>query len=377
MKTPRTRSFLAIAAIMCALLVSACSSSENKTTTDKSGDDVGTQSQALVADLIKRPMAIGPSDPLGDTPPAGKTVYWIECGAPACANLGDAIEAAAEVLDWKVVRVQAGLTPETIKNAWGEAARAEPAPDAVMSSGFPREIFEEELTSLADRGIPIVNISVTDEAGDGLTASIGTPDARNTRVGIAQAELALSYKGADTNAVFVKIPVFPTLEPQSESFKARFSELCADCPVDIVDMPAESMGSDLPDRLVAYLQRNSDVNTVVLGYGDLAIGVPDAIRSAGLDERVVVLTDTPDPTVAKYIADNDVVVAATGYPGPEMAWTGIDIIIRTMLDESIEQTASAELPMWVLTSENVPSTTGAFPLVEDYQEQFKSLWGVK
>lgn len=39
------------------------------------------------------------------------------------------------------------------------------------------------------------------------------------------------------------------------------------------------------------------------------------------------------------------------------------------------QTASHDLPVWIVTRKTVPSATETFPFVADYQEQYRKLWG--
>lgn len=358
----------------------ACSDSNDgkdaSSSTVAADDAVATAASAVIDPTLARPTDIGIATPLDGPVPAGASVYWIECGAPACVALGDSLQEAVDALGWSLTRVPAGLTPETVKNAWGEAARATPTPIAVIGSGFPRDVFESELQSLASKGVTTINLSVNDQADEQLTAVIGAGQVRNTEVGKLQAAYLLSQQGSETNAVFVKIPAFPSHEPQHEGFAAEFSELCPDCTSDVLELPAESMGTDLPQRLVAYLQSHQDVNAVALAYGDMAIGVPTALRDAGLADRVTIVTDTPDPTVAQYISDDNVVVAATGYPGPEMTWRAIDITLRIANGQDVSDVVAAPLPQWMLTSASIPSTTDSFPLVEDYQAQFKALWGI-
>lgn len=377
-KRRRTRRGLLAAFAVAGLVLASCSDADDTDSAAAAADDdVAKAANAIVESALDRPTDVGISAPLdGAVPEVDGPVYWIERGAPACVALGDALKEATDTLGWDLVRVNAGLSPETVKNAWGEAARANPAPVAVLGSGFPREVFEDELQSLAKRDIPTFNLSVNDEAGNGLTAVIGAGQVRNVEVGRLQAAYLLSRRGAETNAVFVKIPAFPSHEPQHEGFRAAFEELCPDCGLDQLELPAESMGTDLPQRLVAYLQANPDVNAVAIAYGDMAVGVPTALRDAGLADRVVVVTDTPDPTVAQYIKDNNVVIAATGYPGPEMMWRAIDITLRYLNDQDISVSAEAPLPQWIMTSETIPSTTDSFPLVEDYQAEFRKLWGL-
>lgn len=364
-------------ALVTALLAAGCSAADDSgSTKEASTDDVAAAAAGQLKEYRDRPTAINVTEPLAGKPPAGKTVYWIQCGAPACATLGDFAEEAGDALDWKVVRVNAGLSPETIKNAWGEAARAVPAPDGVIFSGFPREIYEDEIQTLAGKDVPIVTISVDEEAGNGVTAVLGAAQERNVKTGHIQALYSLAQEGADANAVFFQVPAFPTHLIQAAAFEETFGELCGDCALDVVDLPAESMGTDMPQRIVAYLQAHPDVNSVTLALADMAIGLPAAIRDAGLQDRITIVTDTPDTTVATYLAEGDVVVASTTYPGKEMIWQAFDIFIRQMLGEDFAESAGAPTLAWLVTKDNIPDPAKPFPLVEDYREQFLELWNL-
>jgi len=370
------------AALTVVLVAAGCSSDSSDGGSEGAGSDAPSTALVAEADEIvsaatERPTAMNIDTKIQGSIPQDGTLYFVECGAPACAELGDKVDEVAKSVGWESIRIQAGLTPETIKDAWQQVVNSNPqSPAGVIASGFPKEIFASELATLEAEGIPVVNISVNDDVGDGLTAVLGHGDDRNTEVGRVQAAWVVADSEGTANTVFVRVAGFPTQVPQSEAFETEYARLCPDCEQDLLEVATESMGTTLPQDIAAYLQSNPDVDYVVLSYGDMAIGVPSALKDTGAADRVRAITDTPNPTVAQYIADDNVVVAATAYPGPEMVFSAADIIFRSNLDEEIETTVDAQLPLWLMTSETIPSTTESFPIVESYREDFEALWNL-
>lgn len=367
-----------VAAMASFLLVAGCSSGGSGTKSDGTKVSGSTGEAGLIVSAAKRrPGKINVTAPLSKPISEKGTLYFVQCGAPACVDLGDHVDEVAKLIGWKSVRINAGLSPETIKNAWQQVVNENPvSPSGVIASGFPRSIFEPELAKLEARGIPVVNLSVNDKVGGGMTAVIGDGNVRNVKVGQLQAAWTIADSKGKANTVFVRVAGFPTQVPQSEAFAAEYKKLCPSCAQDLLDVPTESMGTTLPQLLASYLQSHPDVDHVVMSYGDMAIGVPAAIKGAGMKDRVRIITDTPNATVAKYISDDNIVVAATAYPGPEMIFTAADIILRSVSGEDIKPSKSAELPFWIMTSETIPSTTKSFPIVNGYKAQFEKLWGL-
>src|SRR4030088_240328 len=154
-----------------ALLSAACGSDSGgkkagSGTTAPGSSTAIPEAKDIVAAALKRPTTIPVTKELGAAVAARKRVYWIQCSIPACTQLGHALEDAAKRLNWNLRIVDGGITPESIKAAWEIAARDRP--DAVIASGFPRTIFEQELQTLAAAKIPVVNVDVTDKAGNAL-----------------------------------------------------------------------------------------------------------------------------------------------------------------------------------------------------------------
>ncbi|MDW5592805.1 substrate-binding domain-containing protein [Conexibacter stalactiti] len=377
----RTRIAVLATAAAASLTVAACGSSDD-------GDDAPASSAAAttataatttaaqapeVARALARPTSIGIDEPLRGPIARDKTIWWIQCSSPACVALTKPLKAATDAVGWQLRVVNAGLTPETVKAAWDQAAKGDP--DAVIGSGFSRALYEPELKALADRGVPVLNMTTADPPEDGYAATQNYgPDflAAGERLGA----YVLDRGGDDVHAASFTISAFANLGFVARGFKETIERDCADCTVDDVTVPATSLGNDLPTRVSTYLQGHPDVNWVYLGYADMMVGVPPALASAGVSRDVRFVTLDSLPTTAQYMADGNYLVAAEGSPKPEMMWRHVDFLLRHFNREPTEPATAHTLPTWTLTADTLPSTTDDFPLVEDYEAQYRALWGV-
>lgn len=335
-----------------------------------------TDVQAELEALLTRPTEIAQDAAFEGEVPAGKKIVWIQCSVPACIALGGPFQEAMDALGWELVVISHDGTPEGVKDAWAQAVREQP--DGVVSSGYPRQMFEPELQELATAGIPVVLMTVTDPPGDGITALVNGPG-RNAEVGRQLAVFVAADSGGTANAVWVT-STFPILVPELEGvegvggFAPTMAAVCPDCSFGTLEIPIDALATQAPQRIVAYLQANPDVDYVVGAFGDIVTALPGALADAGLTDRVKIATYSQNETLATALEQGEI-DAVIGFPGPENMWQIADTLLRIFTDQPYEEVMN-DLPSWVITGETVPSTTEFFPLVEDYQAQYKALWGV-
>ena len=246
-RTGSRRSSLFVGSVLfatLALVAGACGGDD-----DDSGDATDTTSAAattggeadttaaaadaaaeLAALLERRPTEITNTTPFEGEIPVDKDVMWIECPVPACVQLGEPLKVAVEALGWTLSVVPHDGTPEGVKAAYAQAVRE--APDAVVSSGYPRVMFEEELGQLAEAEIPVVQMTVTDPPGDGIAAVVHG-SARNAEAGRQLALYTAVDSGGAANVLWVTTAypiVVPTLEGYEGQggFQPALEELCPD-----------------------------------------------------------------------------------------------------------------------------------------------------
>ncbi|MCX5054071.1 MULTISPECIES: hypothetical protein [unclassified Streptomyces] len=262
-------------------------------------------------------------------------------------------------------------TPQSVQAAWTQAVRDKP--DAVIASGFLRSVFAKQLGQLMDMNIPVVESSTDDTAGDGISMLIDGPD-----VVAIEGKLMASWVTSDSNGqadtVYFDLPPYGILKPVASTFRSEYEKWCSGCGYDKVDVPISSIGKDMPDRVVSYLRSHPKVTHVAFSLALMNVGVPAALRAAGLQNKVHTVVNVGEATNYEYIHSGQT-QAAIAFNHIENAWAQADGLARHFTGQSMKVTQDAKLPFMVITKDNLISTKTQFPLVEDYQAQFKKLWG--
>lgn len=354
-------------------LIAACGSSD----TDPGGTGSGSSESASSAEattLVKkwetRPTSVGITEPVKNAIAGGKSIAYIHCGIPACDENFDHYQEAAKVLGWTVKKYQTDGSPESAVAAFQQVVADKP--DGVITIGFPKSLYGKQLKELEAATIPVIARSVTDAAGDGLTLVYDDAEAFEPEGEILSAWITDDSNGK-ANTVYADLPAYDILESIHTSFERNYKQLCASCAIDTLDIPITSVGKDVPERIVAYLRAHPDVNYLVFAISDLNVGVPAALAQAGLADKVKIIVNKGDPQNYSYLASGQM-DAIVGVHNDEVDWAVFDAFARIFNGESIAPNESAVFPFWLITEDNLPSADKTFPLVENYQDQFKKLW---
>ena len=332
-----------------------------------------------MAAFTARPTSIGVTTPITGTVPKGKRIDLIQCGVPACEAAGNYLVSAANAVGWTVDRINAGLTAESTAAAWAQAVANKP--NGVVTSGSPRVLFNPALAKLKAMGIPVVDQSVGDTPGDGLSLVMLGPSAlagtsMAPGVGTRIADYMLAQNGGKA---FDSLAVY-TSEYTSEiaalsGFTTAMSSACPSCKVYTLNVPLSSIGSDLPTRITTFLSSHPQIKWVWPNYDDFIEGLPQAMKAAGQGSDHLVTWDSSTASIS-YMQNGEL-AAFDAYPAAEMMWRSIDFFIRSFTNQSTT-VDTAPLPAWMITnaSEIPPPTDGLFPLVANYQAQFEQLWHI-
>ncbi|MEW2398223.1 substrate-binding domain-containing protein [Streptomyces sp. NPDC046862] len=330
-----------------------------------------TAARAALAKYSERPDTISVTQPVGRKIPKGKKIDFILCGVQSCKDLADFFTEAAGELGWHVKRIATQGTPESVQAAYEQAVRDKP--DAVVASGFPRAVYAKQLAQLKAAGIPVIQSNADDVVGKGVSLLKNGPK----DVGIQGQMLAswvVSNSGAKANTVYFDLPAYTILKPVKDAFAAKYKEWCEGCALDQVDVPITAVGKDMPDRVVSYLRSHPKVTHVVFSLGLLNVGVPTALKTAGITGKHIVV-NVGDAQNYQYI-QSGLTDGAMALNSHETAWLQVDALARHFTGGSMAVDQKAALPNMLVTKDNLPSADGDFPIVEDYQKQFKALWGL-
>ncbi|MFF4255423.1 sugar ABC transporter substrate-binding protein [Streptomyces sp. NPDC001663] len=369
------RALTAIVPVTALLTLTACGSGTTPAADSSQAAAPGspglTAARAALKTYAQRPAAISVTQPVGKKIPKGKKIDFILCGVQSCKDLADFFTGAAGQLGWKVKQIATQGTPESVQAAYEQAVRDKP--DAVVASGFPRAVYAKQLAQLKAAGIPVIQSNADDVVGDGISLLKNGPKDVGVQ-GRMLASWVVSNSGAQANTVYFDLPAYTILKPVKDSFAANYKEWCAGCALDNVDVPITAVGKDMPDRVVSYLRSHPKVTHVVFSLGLLNVGVPAALKTAGLTGKHIVV-NVGDAQNYQYI-QSGLTDGAMALNSHETAWLQVDALARHFTGQSMAVDQKAALPNMLVTKDNLPSADGDFPIVESYQKQFKALWGL-
>ena len=351
----------------------AAATTEVPATTDNGSADAAAAAAAAVEKALIRPTQIEVTAPLGVAAPKGKTIDWIQCSIPACTQLGGALQEATDALGWTLNIIDGGITPETIANGWQLAVANKH--DAVIGSGFPEVVFADSLKALDAAKIPVVLLNVTDEPGNGVIAVIqGTPAYGPN--GALQADWVTTDSKGSANTLYVSTSAFPVVGLRADGFKAEYEKVCTGCTLDKLDALPTDFGDALNTQIIAYLQSHPKVNYVVAAVSDMITGLNSALAGASLSDQVRVMTNDLNPALAEDLKADGPLKAATILENVNVMWQIADVLVRAFAGVDYSATANAPSNGWIVTKATVDGFVDPYPLVEDYQAEYKALWGV-
>lgn len=383
MRTSRYAMAVAAGVLALAGAAAGCGSSDDASTGSTAaatqgagGSGIATAEKEL-APVLEEPTSIGITEPLKESP-AGKVVDYMECGVSECKLIGDRIEEGAEPLGIKVNRVPAGNTPESLGRAFDQSV--ENKPDGVVVSGVSKALYAKQLAELKKLGIPVVSMGTADlPSEDGLAqVLLGGNSYRNA--GKWAADWAIVDSDGSAKVLLVTAPVFDFNVPLAESFEATMQRNCPDCSVDVMGVNPEDIGKGVPGQIVSHLQQKPDTDYVITAFGSLMLGVPQAVRAAGLQDKVTLFTLAPGEADFQFIKDG-LEDAGMGSSRAYLGWMTADQIARAMTGQDPAKVVKdEELPWWRLFTADtidwdVEAETG-WPFIPDFREEFKKLWGV-
>jgi ribose transport system substrate-binding protein len=371
----RTRAYKGAAFLVlgAALAAAGCGDDSDGGAAASAGDADVSAAQTLAKQASARPTSLQLAEPVGKEIPTGKKIVFISCGVEACEIQGDIIKEGAALLGWTAETIGTDGSPEQLQNAFQTALRQ--GADGVILNAVTRAVVAKQLEEAKKQGVPFVTLSSVEKPGDGILANIA--DTRNSgRIGELLAAQIVSDTGGDANTLYVNISAFQILKALGDQFESSYKQYCPGCEYGSLDIPVTSLGKDAPDRIVSYLRSHPQVNHVVLSVSNaLGAGLPAALRAAGLADKVNIIGQSADTQTYQDLESGNI-KAVVPYDYYTVDYLMLDALARHFAGVPVEDQAP---PLWIVTPENMPegATEGLFPVVEDYQDQFKKAWGVE
>jgi ribose transport system substrate-binding protein len=372
---------LLLAALVLGLTVAACGGG-NEPSGPSGADAAAIADSGLAAAKknveahIQAPGKIGPSEPIGKPIPKGKSLVFINCGAPACALMGASFKQAGSVLGWTVQEIQAQPTPQAVQAAFTEALRRNP--DGVVSTGFAKELYQRQLAELNAKKIPVFSGTGTDassfDPSRGITLEPEPPEK------VAEATRLLADKTTvDANGQgeigSVLLTGFPIVKLYTEAYENQIKKNCPECTVKRLTVEPTSIGKDSAQKIANFLRANPKIEHLFLSYDALGLGLPTAVRNVGRDMPKNYSWAPDEPGVKALQSGERTAAVPLGYN--EIAWQWVDGFARIFTGGDIQESQKwAGYVLWSKDASDVPAEAKNPPYIPDYQKQFKKLWGV-
>jgi ribose transport system substrate-binding protein len=352
----------------------SASAAATSSSSASSGANVALAKQMVTAD--ETPVTYGVTAKSTKPIPTGKTIAYINTGNAGGQTIYEAISAAAKVLGWKVNNIATDSTPASVHNAWSSAVQQ--SPDAVFGIGFNRTLYNTQLLQLEAKHIPFFDYSDNNVTGNGVTLVLeGGNGAAAAPAGSQMADWAVADTNGKANVLYVGLPTFVILNVVQSAFKAEYQKLCPSCGFSLLNIPITALGTTAPSLIVSYLRAHPSINYVVLSYDPISVGLPAALKAAGLNTKVKFVGEAPSPTNLGYVASGE--EAATINQGfYELEAQEVDAAARYLTGQSIAPDQS--LPphyYWIETKNNLQSKTGFGPVDPNLYTKFKAALGVQ
>jgi len=374
----RSSRWFVLPVLAVSLATAACASSNQKASQDATTTPASASAGKLTvaAPPTTPPTAIQVTQALPTTPPKGKKVIFLQCELPACQRYAPGIKEAAAALGWSP-------KIEVFKNADPGSALQQAIiehPDYIAITGIPAVVLKPQLAAAAKAAIPVISCATPDKPSPGGYAVQcgGTLATDADYVG----RWMVNDSGGKAHAVAVTIPQFPVLNTETDWLKANLKSKCAGCSFDQLAVTVQDVGGGgVAQKLVAYLQSHPDVNYVFFTFNDLTRGVPAALRTAGLSNKVKLVGAAGDASIMKAIGTTQ--AAWTIAPNVYSAWVMIDAMARLSVGDRLADGYDAKVyasPTWVVDSaesaKRLAPTSYDWYGPHGFQDKFKALWKV-
>ncbi len=358
-------------------------------TTTAASEPTGVDlAKARVAEFRKTPAEVGITEALTSIPKGAKVVY-VQCSVPVCAAIGEGIKEATAAAGAEYVAIPHSDTADTVQAAFQQAVQANPT--MVMTSGNPREWFADELKQLNDKKVPVVAWSIPEPyKTEGFAANLITGDDYWFN-GVLMADYVTAETEGKGNVLFINIPQFPVLGLEGEGFEEEYAKVCIGCKMKKVEITVPDLiaGKHISSA-IAELQADPGINFIVTGFGDMVLGMPDALSGAGIGKDVRIISQAGSSANYALIVGQQLQVADLGLPTGFLGWRAVDAGFRAIAGQDPgtfearpftdfadhKDVQISGMPFQILEVGTITDPAVAWPGVVGYQDAFKKLWGV-
>jgi ribose transport system substrate-binding protein len=357
-------------ALTCAGLAACGSSNSSSGSTAPTGKADLAAASAAIAPYIGKPSAFPVDRPLAKGLPPGKKLAFLQCVTPFCALLAQLHGMAAKEMGTQVEVVKATGSSDSIQTALSSIAAQRPA--ALLLPAVNLGALGGSLTKLTSEGIPVAGAGVMGGKPQGIDAPMNGPYTIGLG-GRILADWAIVNGGAQPNVAFYGVPELDFSKVESAAFKSEIAKNCPACKVRYVDIPVATIGNTAPSRVVSDLQSHPDTKIALFASLESAIGLPAALRTAGIKVKTNGFAPTPSNLEDIKSGGLD---AAIGLDAGVLAFSQMDAAVRLATGQPLtaaEKTGA--VPIQLLTKKDLGSDVShGWSGYPDFPARFAKLW---
>lgn len=370
-----SRQKLAAASLMlaAAVMLAGCTSGGGTATTPAQGGSNTADvegAKAAIAQYLLPPENFPLTEPLKKSA-AGKKVAYLDCGTPICAQGWPQSQEAAAALGIEIERIDASMQADVVAAAFDTViARGF---DGVINKALPNALAESGMKQLKERGIPVVGAGVVNGDPNLLSAEL-MGNAHFERMGEILGAYVVSEFGGAADVVVYVIPELELTQIIYQGFEKTFRQFCPGCNLRTSDISVTTIGSTAPATVTDDLQAHPNTNVAVFTTAEAAIGLPVALKTAGLND-VAVVGGAPTGEALRQIQDGDM-KGGLAWDFVYHSWSTLDALARLMTKQQLDPgEVSDDIPAQILTKSDVTpemvkeGSWAAFPT-----SKFKALW---
>jgi ABC-type sugar transport system substrate-binding protein len=358
---------------LAAAAIGACGDDGNSSGTSAAAVDSGAVSDAKAAfeEFSKEP---GPIElPAIDKPIPKADVTVLYPPTPGIDDIVGGVKAGAAELGWKVKESAPDVSPEAFASALDSIV--EQRPDAlIFLTPFPLDSYDKQLRKLQADGIPVVAVGATGYPVGGDSPVVASSGLDNVFGPLAEleAQTMISHAGGGPKMALVVDPSVPAWQTIIDNMRRTIE--AAGGEYNQIDVALADLAK-APERVVSFLQSHPDVEYLWLTINAFNVGLPQALRSAGLADKVVTGTGAGDQSDVEGI-ENGSLYSTVAIETAGNGWRLVDATARALAGASLECCTKISSKYLIVTEGNLDLATdiSAFP---DQPDVFRKAWGLE
>jgi ribose transport system substrate-binding protein len=354
------------------LAVSGCGGDDNKANSGGSSTNGSASAvPAELAQLVKQGSGTiskwpGPTE--GPVAPGGKFIVSIPCARVAygCARIDDGVKAAAKVLGWRVLSVDAKGNPDTANQAIQQAI--DQKADGIVVGALDPALIKEAIAKARKAGIPVVDpVAAREPSPTGINHDIKIHGDKQGK--LLGAYIAVA-SGGKAQVGIMDDKEFPHQALRTGGIKDSLSQ-CGGCKiVGESDFVVTDIGTQLGPKSQAFLQANPSIDWLDVAFDAAASDVVIANQQAGA-KKVNIVSMDGNPQNLDFIEQGKQ-TATVAAPLDWAGWAAVDNLNRIISGQ--QPTEDDGIPSRLVTKDNVADfrKNGFGPV--DYEARYTELW---